>query len=342
MSAADFSGGLEPEQDLFFAEPPSFEWLREGTSFWLFEDGGAFGVPRNGLEAEPHSWESRRYQANLAFADGRVLLDSGVGAMRSPLDSDGQPTILGAGPLTFQCLEPFRRWRVAFDGTCVDSTTAAQIARTVDESRRVPVRYEFELTMAAPAFLQDVSPTRFQTMGKGVRRDALSVGLGMRFEQLFRGEGELVVDGERRAARVSGMRVKRKSVRTDGLFLRGHCWQSAVFPDGRAFGYLAYPPHSDGFKAWNDGFLWQDGRMYPAKAVKIPWLDRAAEGDDVGFELESELGITRIEGRTTLSTFRLSNPDIWGLNLQQTGVRYAWDGQTAFGMLERSMPTLGR
>jgi hypothetical protein len=82
--------------------------------------------------------------------------------------------------------------------------------------------------------------------------------------------------------------------------------------------------------------------MYPAKAVKIPWLDRAVEGDDVGLTLESELGTTRIEGRTTLSTFRLSNPDIWGLNLQQTGVRYAWDGQAAFGMLERSMPTLGR
>jgi hypothetical protein len=138
------------------------------------------------------------------------------------------------------------------------------------------------------------------------------------------------------------MRVKRKSVRTDGLFLRGHCWQSVLFPDGRAVGYLAYPPHADGFEAWNDGFVWQDGRMYPAKAVKIPWFDRAvAADDDVSFELESELGITRVEGRTTLSTFRLSNPDIWGLNLQQTGVRYAWDGQTAFGMLERSMPTLG-
>jgi hypothetical protein len=342
MTAADFSGGLGLEQDLFFAEPPSFAWLREGTSFWLFEADGAFGIPRNGVEAEPQAWESRRYQANLAFADGRVLLDSGVGAMRSPLDAEGRPAVLGAGPLTFRCLEPFRRWLVSFDGTAVDTTVAAQIARTVDETRRTPLRYAFELEMAVPAFLQDVSPTNFQTMGKGVRRDALSVGLGMRFEQLFRGEGELELDGERRTFKVGGMRVKRRSVRTDGLFLRGHCWQSAIFPDGRAFGYLAYPPHADGFEAWNDGFIYQDGRMYPAKAVKIPWLDRAVEtGDDVGFALESELGVARIEGRTTLSTFRLSNPDIWGINLQQTGVRYVWDGQASFGMLERSSPTLG-
>jgi hypothetical protein len=133
------------------------------------------------------------------------------------------------------------------------------------------------------------------------------------------------------------MRVKRRSVRTDGLFLRGHCWQTAVFPDGRAFGYLAYPPHDDGHAAWNDGFIYQDGRMYAAKAIDPPWLRRiVARDDDVSVELESELGITRIEGKTALSTFRVANRDIWGLNLQQTGVRYQWDGQTAYGMLERS------
>ena len=52
--------------------------------------------------------------------------------------------------------------------------------------------------------------------------------------------------------------------------------------------------------------------------------------------IESELGRTRIEGTTTLATFRVGNPDIGGLNLQQSGARYRWDGETAYGMIERS------
>ena len=77
--------------------------------------------------------------------------------------------------------------------------------------------------------------------------------------------------------------------------------------------------------------------MYAARAVKVPWLRRiVGQGDDVSVELESELGITRIDGVTALSTFRVGNPDIGGLNLQQGGARYSWDGQGSYGMIERS------
>jgi hypothetical protein len=62
------------------------------------------------------------------------------------------------------------------------------------------------------------------------------------------------------------------------------------------------------------------------------------QGDDASLELESELGITRIGGMTALSLFRVGNPDIGGLNLQQGGVKYEWDGQAAYGMIERSSP----
>jgi hypothetical protein len=53
-------------------------------------------------------------------------------------------------------------------------------------------------------------------------------------------------------------------------------------------------------------------------------------------ELESELGITRIKGVTALSTFRIGNLDMGGLNLQQGGALFTWDGPSACGMVERS------
>jgi len=222
----------------------------------------------------------------------------------------------------------------------VDTHVDNQIAGTVDRSQRTPLKYDLELTMEIMPWVQEVSPEVFFSWGTGKKRDALSVGLGWRFEQMLRGEGELFIDGKQQGFTFSGMRVKRRSVRTDGLFLRGHCWQCAIFPDGSAFGYLTYPPHDDGYEAWSEGFVYKEGRMYKAKPLKMPWLTEiAASGQDVSLELEYDLGIARIEGQTINSTWGLHRDLLPGFALQQTGVAYSWDGKEAFGMLERSRMT---
>jgi hypothetical protein len=187
-----------------------------------------------------------------------------------------------------------------------------------------------------PAWSQQTSMEQLAAMAGSSAAEAGFMGTGWRFEQLFRARGTFTVDGLARAFTGTGLRIHRQSIRELGGF-RGHCWQSAVFPDGRAFGYIAYPPSGDGTAPYNEGYIFQHGRMYAARAAEPPWLRRiVARDDDVGVELVSELGRTRIEGATTLSTFRVGNPDIGGLNLQQSGVRYRWDGQTALGMIERS------
>ena len=53
-----------------------------------------------------------------------------------------------------------------------------------------------------------------------------------------------------------------------------------------------------------------------------------------------ELGVTRIEGVSELSTYQVSKDHLWGLALQQAGARYTWDGATAYGMIERSSTSL--
>lgn len=340
MSAnvANWTGGLAPEKDLVLPGQPANPELRESVSLWLFEENGSFGFPRLGIEAEASSWDNRLYQANFAFAGGRVLNGSGRGPAHAPLDADGRPAVLGAGPLRFECLEPFRRWRVRFDGTAVDGQVAQQIARTLDPDRRTPLRFEAELSMVTPAWVQDNSPEQLARMSPAERIDAQSMGIGHRIEHLFRAEGRLQIDGAERAFKAVGSRIHRQSVRPLGGF-RGHCWQSAVFPDGRAFGFIAYPPADDGSPPYNEGYVYQDGRMHKARAVQTPWLRRiVGEGDDVSLELESDLGVTRIAGLSGLSTFRVGNPDIGGLNLHQGGALYRWGGQRAWGMIERSSP----
>lgn len=336
----DLMNGLTPGHDLFFAQRPEDPAMRESTSIWLFEENGAFGFPRMGIEALSETWDERMYQANIAFADCRVLKAQGLAAPHDPLDSQGVPSRFGTGPLRFTCLEPFRRWQVTLEGLVTDGTTGQQIDGTYPAAATVPVRLEAELHMATPAWRQDNPGDSLAELTPEQAADAASMGVGWRFEHLFRARGELSIAGEVRDFVGLGSRIKRQSVRPLEGF-RGHCWQSALFPDGRAFGYIAYPS-SDGAEPLNEGYVYQDNVMYPARATRIPWLRRLVDtGDDVSLQLEYEHGKVQIGGRSCLSTYKILNPDMaalgaGGFNLMQSGAHYTWDGQSAYGMIERS------
>lgn len=336
LTLDDLSGGLAPDKELVFPAQPDDPDMRESMSLWLYDDRGRFHFPRMGIEAEAHSWDNRRVQGNFSFPGGRVLNGAGMGAAHDPIGTDGRPAILGAGPLSFEMLEPFRRWRVVYDGSVIDGSYDQQIAKTLDPNRRVDVRLDVELEMVVPAWVQDLSPETVAKMDPQAQVEAANMGIGWRLEQLLRARGTFTIDGQTHEFTGTGSRIKRQSVRPLAGF-RGHTWQSAVFPDGRGFGALAYPAREDGSAGHNDAYVYQDGRFYPAKMVKVPWLRRiVSEGDDVSLALESELGITEIGGVTLPSTFRVGNPDIGGLNLQQGGALYSWGGQSAHGMIERS------
>lgn len=337
MNDSLLTGGLALEKDLVFPTCPADPEMRESTSLWFIEEQGAFAFPRCGIEAEAKNWDDRSFQCNIAFADGRVLIGPGHGAPPSPFDAQGRPSILGAGLLVFQCIDPFKHWIAAFDGDAADGSVSDQIAQKLDTTKSSPVRFEIEMITATPAWVQDNSAIDTSSMTSAEIADAESMGIGYRFEHLFRATGTLTVDGVTRSFKGSGLRIKRQSVRPLAGF-RGHCWQSCLFPSGKAFGFIAYPPRADGSPTHNEGYIYDGHRMIPARAKHAPWLRRVvAKGDDVSLVLESELGETHIKGETVLSTFRIGNPDLPGMmHLQQAGVRYTWDSEEAYGMIERS------
>jgi hypothetical protein len=146
--------------------------------------------------------------------------------------------------------------------------------------------------------------------------------------------------GRGRGARFtgSGLRIRRQGVRDVSEFW-GHAWQSALFPSGRAFGYIAYPPRPDGTESYNEGYLFDgDGDLIPAKVRRAPWLRQLTRnGKDVSLELETADGITCIEGETVVSTYELGLPEYLEFPVIFQGtVRYRWDGEETYGMLERS------
>lgn len=352
-SAGDLSGGIDPAREFVFATRPDNPEMRDSVSFWVFDDGGEVGLPRIGIEAVASSWESHSVQVNVAFGDGTVYRLRDDAPSRPVEGATGKPTVLGAGPLAFECVAPFDVWTMTFDGQAVQ-TSSAELAAGRKDGPLVDLRFEVEATMAVPPWVQGAMHAAAE---KQLRTTVVGDLMGgARYEQLFRATGLVAVAGRRHAISGSGLRIRRQGVRRlEGFW--GHCWQSALFDSGRAFGYIAYPPRPDGQPNYNEGYLYLgdeagDGKLIPARVVEAPWLRRLQpRGEDVSVVLDTDRGTVRIEGETVVSTHDITDPSEipaehlakmadWSFPaLQQAGARYRWDGEETIGMLERSSPT---
>jgi hypothetical protein len=346
--AVDLTGGIDPVREQMFAERPDNPEMRDSVSFWVSDDRGEVGLPRVGIEAVAANWQAHGYQVNVAFPDGRVLRVRADGPSWPAEDADGRPTVIGAGGLGFRCVEPFRTWTMTYDGAAVH-TSSFDLADGKKDGPLVDVRFEVEATMAVPPWVQGTlvreAGAQLETSIEG---DLMG---GSRYEQLFRAAGRVTVAGEEHELTGTGLRIRRQGVRRLAGFW-GHCWQSALFPSGKAFGCMAYPPRDDGEPTFNEGFVYDGtGDLVAARLVDAPWLTKLQPLDEaVSLGLETENGTVRIEGTTVVSTFDITHndtsfsveamkremPDFPALS--QSGARYRWDGEETYGMIERSYP----
>lgn len=331
----DLSGGLEPTRDYFLAERPDDPQFRESASVWVFDDAGVIGLPRAGIEAVAESWDARGLQVNVGFPDGRTVVAGGSGEGRSPVDDDGICRTFAAGGLEFRCVEPFKVQTMTYEGVALD-TTAAALARRDYGSAQVALRIAVELTCAAPPWvsgtLSDEAADLFHTGFAGAF-------ISPRYEQLCTARGSVHVEDEAWMFEGTALRIHRQGPRDVGGFW-GHCWPSALFPSGRGFGALAFPERMDGEPTYNEGFVFDGERLLPATLVDAPWLRRLRpNGEDVSLTLRTADGDVRIDGETLLSACMPADthPE-FAPALQQAGVRYRWDGEETFGMMERSIP----
>jgi hypothetical protein len=339
--SVDLSGGLSEDREFVFGERPDDPEMRESVNAWIWGSGTEIGMPRVGVEAVAGHWDSHEIQVNLALADGRVFNAPGPGPRHDPMGADGLPRVLGAGPLSFELIEPYRHWRMRLDGEMAESTVQAQIAgERPDPPRLAPVEIEIDIRATVPPWENGAMLAEAKRVLDEQDEGALMGG--PRFEQLGRATGKVRVAGEEYAIDGGALRIRRQGVRRLGTF-RGHAWQSALFPSGRAFGYIAYPARDDGLPTYNEGYLFDgDGELVPAWVVDAPWLRRLQPKDeDVSVVLETRRGTTRIQATSMVANFMVmggvgSNPDF--PVLQQAIVQYTWDGETANGMMERSTP----
>ncbi len=335
----DLSGGMEPSVDEIQEDLPSAPVAREGVSMWMWDDDGGWGLPRMGVEAlRVGDDTSHSVMLNLAFPDGRVCTTR-TNAERMPvLNRLGRPRVLGAGPLRFECLEPFARWRVSFDGAVALHEAGNPLVGILRPSGtpsdfpgdQVALRLELESTMALPPWVQgSLEPEGHFNPGEH------------RFEQLFKATGTVTLNGNETRFVGGGLRVHRTGG-DRGQFQDwyGHCWQSSLFPSGRGFGFIHYHPRPDGSARFSEGWMFDGSEIVPARVEGTPWMRGAAYGgEDVSFTLRTRARTVRIEGQTTVSTFRRTGPEVENhdpLVLQSGITRCRWGNEESHGMIERS------
>lgn len=333
-ATSDLTGGFEIDIELTAGQTPDNPEYREGINVWVWDDAGRICFPRMGIESTGANWDtSRTVMINCAMPDGRILTSWGNHAPLSPLNSAGEARVTEAGPMRFECIEPYMRWKVSFDGKLEETTLSRQMAglgpAAIGPENRgtgtVPLAYDLTLESAFPPCYQGSMGGKDFVAGEN------------RFEQLFRATGWVMLDGKRLPFTGGGLRVRRKGGnRTPRGDFFGHVWHSAFFPSGRAFGVLHYFPRPDGTPKFCEAWVIDtDGKRLPAEVIDRPWLQGSKVRDDTfTFVLRTASGESRVTARSHASCFSTQMERF--PNLQQGIGQYRWKGEEAFGMIERS------
>lgn len=332
--AMDITGGLNPAFEYFRAERPDDPGMRDSSTLWVIDQTGSLALPRVTFDVIGDDWENPFLQLNFVHADGRTLRiwERVPGGLDR--DGAGNAAIRTAGPMRIQCMEPFRRWSLAFDGSAGQSSTAAE-REGVRERIPVSLSFRFEAEMVAPPWLMGGLAAEAAARMEASRASALMGGV--RYEQICRVNGSVEFDGRTYAVDGTGMRVRRQGVRNMGAAL-GHCQHSALFPSGKAFGAIVMAPGPEGPDAFNEAFLFTaDGRKIPARILEAPWMTCLMDsGDDASLLFDSEIGQVRIEGKTRLTMFDHYDFEMAESSvLHQGTARYIWDGEETIGLIER-------
>jgi hypothetical protein len=334
----DGSAGLVSSLDLVIVESPDVPGFGENHAFWLFDETGEHHLNFH-VETLPGQWRQRREHGYVTLDDGRVLLVQGEG---------GPSDVSAACSATTRLVvrEPFARWTGERRGTARDTSLSALCSGPNTDGPRVVLAFSFDATMARPPWVQGAFSTRAR---EHMEEDAGAFIGGFRYEQLFRADVELEVGGSTHRFGATGVRTHRAGPRNLAEMV-GHCWASALFPSGRAFGLQRYP-RADGTVGFSEGWLTSEpeGTAVEATVLDAPWLDTLPEpgqrfaidlvqggrGNGIEAELVSAMVMT-VAGSGDLAWMRQGLHDIDGLVLVQSMARFTWDGEEAFGLLERS------
>jgi hypothetical protein len=187
------------------------------SQMWNFSDG-RYGVMYH-LGAMPGDMKLWQNVLSINCPDGSVLVGKVVGR--------GEPDMFGAISMHSRTIEPYRRWRIHFDGAMRRHRSEDLWTGPGRDGAHVPVR--IELDVRATHSVWEPAPH-----GSGPDGGIFNTMARMHHEQPLAVTGRLIIDGETVEYEAIGHRDHSYGPR-DMRKLRRDAWINATFESGWAF-----------------------------------------------------------------------------------------------------------
>lgn len=334
----DLSLGFDPARERVLRESTGQERFAENLMFALSDPSLGISMWLH-LGTWPDDFGIWEDYIQLHLPDGLGTLWARSYA-RVPVDE--RP----AGPnLRAQCLEPWRRWRLTFDGVVTRTPPEALRTGPACDGRRELLRFDLELTMAGPVW--DAHSSAESKHGGGSMAE--QVWAKDHYQQLYTVSGTITVGGEARPFAGSGVRDHSRGQRGQQQNqFGGHALISALYPSGKGFG-MQRIWNPEGRITLDTAFVYIDGQYEFAGVVECPSLGRELRyaGERLELVLRSDLGEHRLIGEVVASGYIAFDDLGLGLNIgiwpnNPSGyfapgfARWNWDGEESIGLTERS------
>ena len=341
---------LKNEHEFALVEPvPGDPDVIETFNVWLYD-----GARNTGFNIHPRTTPARMESSVTAFLpDGRIAR-ANHGAPGDYTDK-ARPH---SANVFLECVKPFEVWEVSVrDAPVWITSDAEQAAGAVgDMTPTATVSIGARLTTTAPCWVNGaLLPESRQTLEDQVSwwfGNRLVSGfspLAFRYDHLLEGEGEIRFEGRILPMKGEGLKGHVRGVRRmPGM--TGHTWAEGYSSDGRrGFGVTMFTREGGGYHH-SEGFLFQDGKMHPARVIHLPHLSRDPNACDYAFELAcDEIGLVRIAARERrafwwrMQAWGSGAPILYGcvqdtpMLMRQGLARFTWpDGAVGHGLVERS------
>jgi hypothetical protein len=337
--ALDLSSGLDPVKESVLLEKPDIEHWAENFLFALHDPQHDIAMWLH-LGTMPNRWHLWEERAIIALPGDAGILTTRAYTQTPP---ESRP---GAGGLFFECLEPFRRWRIRLEG--FGRVTPSETLRTglEQDGLRDHFSVDLEVTCRTPVWDMHEHVARRRGDEGAMREQSWA---SEHYEQLYTVTGTVQLPTGEVAFDGTGWRDHSRGPRgaNTGRPWGGHVILGAYLPESdRGIGLCRYYAPGGGVTL-EGGYVSQGPTMHHAEVLGASRLEELVQrGEPLRFGLRSDLGELWIDATTTTSMFTMLRRSRQYYGIDPTGAlgsRYAlnWarfelDGEVGHLYVERT------
>lgn len=333
----DLSSGLPVERESVVGSPPTEAFWSENLLFTPYDPASGIGGWLH-LGTVPNDW---------SMWEDRVLLclpgDEGVLSMWAYHRTPPEHRPAGAN-LAFECIEPFKHWRVTFDGFAIHTSTEDMMTGRAREGRRQPLSFELDIECLTPAW--DAHTAAQETSGKGSMREQ---GWAKdHYEQLYTATGTVRLESGEVPFNGTGWRDHSRGPRGGGTGAPwgGHVITGCAYPEsGRGWGLSRYWTPEGEISLEGGYVVGEDGVLHYAQVVDAPRLpELLLRGEELPIGLRWDGGEIALTLTTEAPIWTsMQNQLAVGMDMADAGLMYVlnwgpcpWDDEVGQAYIERS------